>query len=63
MATLQINGTVNEINEVLKVMSNHFDIQIKDDEKSDQGYSVDFSYEEWENDAFVSEMLTGAYND
>ncbi|MFF2878717.1 MULTISPECIES: hypothetical protein [Gottfriedia] len=62
MATLQINGTVNEINEVLKVMSNHFDIQIKD-EKSDQDYSVDFSYEEWENDSFVSEMLTGAYND
>ncbi|KQL32915.1 MULTISPECIES: hypothetical protein [Bacillaceae] len=62
MATLQINGTVNEINEVLKVMSNHFDIQIKD-EKSDQEYSVDFSYEEWENDSFVSEMLTGAYND
>ncbi|MEE6452760.1 hypothetical protein RAH41_19525 [Gottfriedia acidiceleris] len=62
MATLQINGTVNEINEVLKVMSNHFDIQIKD-EKSDQDHSVDFSYEEWENDSFVSEMLTGAYND
>ncbi len=62
MATLQINGTVNEINEVLKVMSNHFDIQIKD-EKSDQEYSVDFSYEEWENGSFVSEMLTGAYND
>ncbi|WP_129691934.1 hypothetical protein [Gottfriedia acidiceleris] len=62
MATLQINGTVNEINEVLKVMSNHFDIQIKD-EKSDQEYSIDFSYEEWENDSFVSEMLTGAYND
>jgi|GEM_PF-6418190 hypothetical protein len=62
MATLQINGTVNEINEVLKVMSNHFDIQIKD-EKSDQEYSVDFSYEEWENDSFVSDMLTGAYND
>ncbi|ODG93412.1 MULTISPECIES: hypothetical protein [Bacillaceae] len=62
MATLQINGTVNEINEVLKVMSNHFDIQIKD-EKSDQEYSVDFSYEEWENDSFVSEVLTGAYND
>ncbi|PGS53416.1 hypothetical protein [Bacillus sp. AFS041924] len=62
MATLQINGTVNEINEVLKVMSNHFDIQIKD-EKSDQEYSVDFSNDEWENDSFVSEMLTGAYND
>ncbi|PEJ54567.1 MULTISPECIES: hypothetical protein [unclassified Bacillus (in: firmicutes)] len=62
MATLQINGTVNEINEVLKVMSNHFDIQIRD-EKSDQEYSVDFLNEEWENDSFVSEMLTGAYND
>ncbi|MFB7141743.1 hypothetical protein ACFCYN_18990 [Gottfriedia sp. NPDC056225] len=62
MATLQINGTVNEINEVLKVMSNHFDIQIRD-EKSDLEYSVDFLNEEWENDSFVSEMLTGAYND
>ncbi|WP_088069655.1 hypothetical protein [Gottfriedia luciferensis] len=62
MATLQINGTVNEINEVLKVMSNHFDIQIKD-EKYAMDYSVDFASEEWENDSFVSEMLTGAYND
>jgi len=62
MATLHINGTVNEINEVLKVMSNHFDIHVKNQE-TELDYSVDITSSDWEIDSFVSEMLTGAYND
>lgn len=62
MATLQINGTINEINEVLKVMSNHFDIHVND-LYNEKEISVEFSNPDWEIDSFVSEMLTGAYND
>ncbi|GGI13443.1 hypothetical protein V7056_16980 [Bacillus sp. JJ664] len=63
MATLHINGTINEINEVLKVMSNHFDFQMKNQKSPTNDFFVETSSKEWEIDSFVSEMLTGAYND
>lgn len=62
MATLHINGTKKEISEVLKIMSNHFDIEIKD-ETINVSSSNHSNHSDWEFDSFVSEMINGAYND